>query len=271
MSGWRIDGIIQTNIDFINGYDEYYDVAKKEGQPGKNSVIDRWVPEGLEVNPPNTIDDPLYPKGFGVQHVHFNPGPQILHGQDLVKYARARKGEGNNDYERSTRQREVGFKLLRSMASKIADDLEQGNTEHLDVTLDVLREQEEVGNFFQYDVDVTSILQGIKDSVSEIQSMPNGDTIIAKLAGNSMGNIARLLGAEASKKTGLPFGDPDSGFVSFGLSNSNGFLEDHPNTAGAAITRLRGSGPSIFKKTAQGNFMEYWRTLRDKAAELDAA
>lgn len=267
-TGLRIDGIVETNIDFVNGYDEYYDVVLKQNMDGKNSIIDRFIPEGIEVNPPAAIDDPLYPKGFGVQHVHFDKGPQVLHGQDLVKYARARKGAGNNDYMRSQRQREVAFKVFRGLASKLVDDLEQGRTDTLDLTVDVLKEQQDAGNYFQYDIDIIDMMQGINGSIKQILEMPNGNKIIAKLAANSMGNVARLLGAEASKRYGVPFGDPENGFTSYGLSNEDGSLEDHPNAAGAAITRLRGSGPHITRKSSEGNYMAYWEPLRKKVDEL---
>lgn len=265
-TGLRIDGILQTNIDFVNGYDAYHDVFTGY-QEGKNSIIDRFVPEGIEVNPPDVIDDPQYPKGFGVQHVRFNKGPQVLHGQDLVKYARARKGDGNNDYMRSERQREVAFKVFRGLASKIVDDLEQGSTGTLDVTLEVLQEQQEAGNFFQYDIDIIDMLGGINDSIKKIMEMPNGNQIIAKLAVNSMGNVARLLGAEASKRYGLPLGDPGNGFTSYGLSMANGSLEGHSG----AVTRLKGSAPHTDRKTSQGNYIDYWQPLRDKVAELTAS
>lgn len=267
-TGLRIDGILQTNIDFVNGYDAYHDAVLKEYKEGKNSIIDRFVPEGIEVNPPDVIDDPNYPKGYGVQRAYFPKGPQTLHGQDLVKYARARKGNNNNDYMRSERQREVAFKVFRSLASKVVDELEQGQTTSLDLTTEVLKEQQEVGNFFQYDIDIIDMLDSINGSIKSILKKPNGNKVIAKLAANSMSNVATLLGAEASKRYGVPFGDPDHGFTSYGLSSANGSLEDHPNSAGAAITRLRGSGSQISRKSAQGNYIGYWQSLRNKVAEL---
>ena len=267
-TGLRIDGILQTNIDFVNGYNAYHDAVLKEYKEGKNSIIDRFIPEGIEVNPPDVIDDPNYPKGFGVQRAYFPKGPQTLHGQDLVKYARARKGSNNNDYMRSERQREVAFKVFRGLASKVVDELEQGQTTSLDLTTEVLKEQQEAGNFFQYDVDIIDMIDSINGSIKKILEMPNGNKVIAKLAANSMGNVATILGAEASKRYGFPFGDPENGFTSYGLSSANGSLEDHPNSAGAAITRLRGSGSQISRKSPQGNYIGYWQSLRNKVTEL---
>ncbi len=86
--GIRVDKFVLINFDVFN------------------SVINLIAPNGVEVCPPETIDDPYYPDGsYGFITVHFEAGCQRLQADALLQYARTR--HGNSDFDRSVRQQEV--------------------------------------------------------------------------------------------------------------------------------------------------------------------
>ncbi len=71
------------------------------------AVVNLVAPDGVQVCPTQTIDDPNYPDaGYGFIHVHFDAGCQKLDGVHLLQYARTRHTE-NSDFDRALRQQEV--------------------------------------------------------------------------------------------------------------------------------------------------------------------
>ncbi|MCC6803619.1 MAG: LCP family protein [Anaerolineae bacterium] len=77
------------------------------------TVVDLIAPNGVEVCPAEEIDDPTYPDaGYGIIHVHFDPGCQRLNGEHLLQYARTRHTQ-NSDFDRALRQQEV-IKAVRN-------------------------------------------------------------------------------------------------------------------------------------------------------------
>jgi LCP family protein required for cell wall assembly len=71
------------------------------------TVADTLAPSGIEVCPPEAIDDPHYPDaGYGIIHVHFDAGCQLLDAEHLLQYARTRATFGG-DFDRARRQQEV--------------------------------------------------------------------------------------------------------------------------------------------------------------------
>ncbi|MFN8563961.1 MAG: LCP family protein [Anaerolineae bacterium] len=71
------------------------------------TLVDLVAPSGVEVCPAQEIDDPAYPDaGYGIIHVHFDPGCQRLNGEHLLQYARTRHTQ-NSDFDRALRQQEV--------------------------------------------------------------------------------------------------------------------------------------------------------------------
>jgi LCP family protein required for cell wall assembly len=70
-------------------------------------AVELLAPEGVEICVREVIDDPDYPDaGFGIMHVHFEPGCQILNAEQLLQYARTRATQGA-DFDRARRQQEV--------------------------------------------------------------------------------------------------------------------------------------------------------------------
>ncbi len=71
------------------------------------TVINAIAPDGVQVCPTQTIDDPNYPDaGYGFIHVHFDAGCQKLDATHLLQYARTRHTPGS-DFDRAARQQEV--------------------------------------------------------------------------------------------------------------------------------------------------------------------
>lgn len=76
------------------------------------SVVNIVAPSGVEVCPPQAIDDPYYPDaGYGFMPVYFPAGCQTLEADRLLQYARTRHSQ-NSDFDRAMRQQEV-IKALR--------------------------------------------------------------------------------------------------------------------------------------------------------------
>lgn len=71
------------------------------------TTVNTLAPGGVQVCPPEAIDDPTYPdEAFGTISVHFDAGCQRLDAVRLLQYARTRKTE-NGDFDRALRQQEV--------------------------------------------------------------------------------------------------------------------------------------------------------------------
>lgn len=87
--GIRVDNYVRINFDVFE------------------TLVDTLAPNGIEVCPTETINDPTYPDaGYGMIHVHFDPGCQRLNATRLLQYARTRKTQGG-DFDRARRQQEV--------------------------------------------------------------------------------------------------------------------------------------------------------------------
>jgi polyisoprenyl-teichoic acid--peptidoglycan teichoic acid transferase len=71
---------------------------------GFRTLIDQM--DGIEVNVPEAIDDPMYPdEYYGTFHLHIPAGRQIMDGERALQYARTRYG--GMDQDRSARQQAV--------------------------------------------------------------------------------------------------------------------------------------------------------------------
>jgi LCP family protein required for cell wall assembly len=87
--GLRVDKYLLVNFDVFT------------------SVVNLLAPSGVEVCPPEAIDDPDYPDaGYGIIAVHFDAGCQTLDAEHLLQYARTRATFGG-DFDRARRQQEV--------------------------------------------------------------------------------------------------------------------------------------------------------------------
>ncbi|NDJ61976.1 MAG: LCP family protein, partial [Chloroflexi bacterium] len=95
--GIRVDHYIRVNFDVFT------------------RVVDLVAPNGVEVCPPEPIDDPDYPDaGYGFIAVYFDAGCQRLQSERLLQYARTRGTEGA-DFDRAARQQEV----IRALAAEV--------------------------------------------------------------------------------------------------------------------------------------------------------
>lgn len=274
-TGLRIDGIIQTNIDFVGGYDNYIDKSGRE-QSGKNGLIDELVPEGLDITPKTTIDDREFPKGFGTVHVRFEKGKTYrLHGRamkrgdlSLIQYARSRHSD--SDYGRSERQSEVLGLFGIAVLQKVAMEMTEGKTETLDKAIDSLKEHRKATNFVEYDVHFIGMMEEILSKLKYIANVPGGEKVLAQLVKNSAGNIARLGGEKLGNKA-LDFLEGITGgavniertrsFKNLGVDNLG------LGTYAGAVTRLQ----TPLTRTPLGNYLEYWKPVRNEVKKLLAA
>jgi LCP family protein required for cell wall assembly len=113
------------------------------------SVVEAVAPNGAEVCPPEEIDDAGYPDGsYGVLHIHFDAGCQMLPAEQLLQYARTR--HGNSDIDRSTRQQEVMLALREEV-------LTAGGLTHLITQVPTL--YTELSDSYQTNLTVQQILE----------------------------------------------------------------------------------------------------------------
>lgn len=72
---------------------------------------------GIDLNVPQTLDDPYYPLGetTGYTHIHFNAGWQHMNGEQALEYARSR--ETTSDFDRSRRQQLILLAVRRKVLS----------------------------------------------------------------------------------------------------------------------------------------------------------
>ncbi len=72
---------------------------------------------GIDVDVPETIDDPDYPTpDFGVERFYVEAGPHHFYGAEALKYARTRHSSGG-DFDRMDRQQQV----IRAVLKRVSD------------------------------------------------------------------------------------------------------------------------------------------------------
>ena len=125
----RINSLFKYNGSF-NSHTGGYDFMQQEVQYLVGVHIDYYAAMdlngfvkmidlvgGIDVVNPAPIDDYLYD---WLDRVHFGfhlaAGPQHLDGKTALAYVRSRRGAGDNDFTRSSRQQEVLVDLLHKMA-----------------------------------------------------------------------------------------------------------------------------------------------------------
>jgi len=83
---------------------------------GFEKVIDTL--DGIDINAPQTIDDPTFPdSNYGYDPFHIEAGQHTLNGHDAMRYARTRATLGS-DFDRARRQQQVLF-AIRDKALQI--------------------------------------------------------------------------------------------------------------------------------------------------------
>jgi hypothetical protein len=253
-TGIPVDGVIQTNIDFMKG-SGFWD-AKGVYQDGPAGVFERLLPEGLRIHISRTIHDAEYPEGYAKKTVDFkknNPGEfTTLFGPQIVEYARSRHGD--SDYGRNDGQREVFMAAGNQLGRKILKEAAKGNTATLDDLVGFLEEQRDTKNLFAVDndIDVVEIVKAIRDSVQELRNTPLGLAKLALLAKNSYSILEKL------------WENPDVATFNWGVSELAG---DARVPGDQYLTKIKnssvGSPPTRF-----GNFLGYWDSVRSKIKEF---
>lgn len=243
-TGVPIDGVLKTNIDFM------------QGSFGQRGIFDQLFPEGLKVfSVPERIEDFEYPWGYGWQRVVFETGEQVMDGHRLTEYARTRHAD--LDFGRSSRQREVLQVTMKNLLPRILGDLAAGKTGTLDLVISSFQTQKDGDNLF-FDVNIIEILRVVRDGIANLRGKPEGIAALGALTLNSQ-DVARdiLFGREGS-------------FVSFGPSFENGEVVTVGREEFLGDTYLlKPAGVRLnTRPTLNGNYLDYWQAIREKVKKL---
>ena len=230
-----VDNIVLTNIDFMQGYKDYFD-GDGNHQQGLGGIFESLFPDGLMINNPYHLRDTEYPLGYGKITVDFPEGEQVLDGWQLTQYARTRHQD--SDFGRNDRQKRVLSAVGKQLLPQMAQDFAKGNTYTLDKIIFALERQTLAGNLF-YEEEPAEILKGIKDKVVELRSTPWGMLKLAALFKNSSGLIKDLL----ENRDGM-----------FNTFNVVDYLTSIPGTY---MYRPR-AGNLNAGPDANGNYLSYW-------------
>ncbi len=246
LTGVPIDGIVQTNIDTMQGFNGIRSNQWGSEHPGiyYPGIFDVLAPGGLMINVPKQIIDNQYPVGYGIKRLVIPQGPQRMNGQQLTEYARTRHQE--MDFGRSNNQRDVLLALVKVLASDAKDYLLSGDTGKLDLFISFLEREEQNGNIHYNEVNFTEIVRTIRSGLVKLRDDPQGKAILTTIALNSTDEIVTLLN------------NPQSVFSSFGLSFENGMLTNVGST-----TQLR-----LAASPMGGSPIQYSQPLRRKVKEL---
>lgn len=244
-AGVPVDGVIKTNIDFMQGYPENH-----LRQPG---IFDELFPGGLKISVPKRLQDRTYPQGYGWQEVVFEAGEQVMKGPRLTKYARTRGAD--SDFDRSQRQREILLASTKALLPRILGDLAKGTTETLDLIVSAFQRQKGLANLF-FDVNIIEILKTLREGLKSLREEPEGILVLTTLAANTYNKLG---GISFDKET----------FLSWGPSRENGAVVNVPAAEATESFLLKPQGVKIAASpTSAGNYLTYWQPIRKKVKEL---
>ena len=101
----------QQEVQYLVGvHIDYYGTMNLQGFVKMIDLVG-----GIDVNNPAVIDEWNYDWLDGHIGLHIPAGPQHLDGRTALAYVRSRRGVGENDFIRSSRQQEVMVDLLHKM------------------------------------------------------------------------------------------------------------------------------------------------------------
>lgn len=245
-SGLPVDGIIKTNIDFMQGY------SNRDGSytPG---IFDALFPDGLTVNAPYDIVDNTYPTaGYGIKRVFFKKGQHTLKGRSIVEYARSRYAD--SDFARSDRQRQVleaGVKtLVLNLLGDFKGNVISGNTQSLDRMIEFLKLQMQEKNV-SIDFDLVEAITEMREGLTNANGALNRIKLI-KLALNTRQILQTLVQ------------NPKSLYTSYGISRTDGSAVNGP---GEYVLMVGGSSTNT-RPTRLGNYLNYWQPIRARIRQL---
>ena len=96
-------GTLKRQIGFIIGVPvDYYAQINLDGFQQMVNLVD-----GVDVDNPRAIDDPLYDWFDGTMGFQLSAGPHHLDGRLALAYVRSRQGLGDSDFTRARRQQQV--------------------------------------------------------------------------------------------------------------------------------------------------------------------
>ncbi|MDQ3098254.1 MAG: hypothetical protein M3Q44_00720 [bacterium] len=170
-SGIPVDGVIQSNIDFFEGY------SAEEIPSIFGVVFNEKYP--LQVTIPYNYRDVEYPEGLGKKTVEFHKGEVISDPIRIVEWIRTRKGViydenwkaiGNgSDAERQKKEQALFKVVIQNLMTMTMDDLQSGHTDTLERIVEGLRYQNEKQNFFtDENFNIIELLQSLKNAMDAL-------------------------------------------------------------------------------------------------------
>lgn len=233
-----IDGIIKFNMDFVMDF------------------LTELCPDGLEIDVPQDIDITYLYGTESVLH-SWKQGKQRLKGRDLIAYARTRKDEGGDDDTRGTKQRQVLNSFILDYSLRISDDLINFKLDNLYLLASVLEKQQgpDIKNLFS-SIGISNILNIALSQVEEYltNEVSNGRSILTALVLNTMDKLSSDI--ISSIGVGDIQNNDEQPLVKYIKSQTQATEEE---------VRLRTVDPKSEngKPTEYGNYMQYWKPLRD--------
>jgi polyisoprenyl-teichoic acid--peptidoglycan teichoic acid transferase len=171
---------------------------------------------GIDVNVPETIDDPTYPDANnGYEPFYLAAGPQHLNGHDALRYARTRHS-GQGDLDRARRQQQVilavrdkvlNLNLLPSLLAKapllyqsMVSDIKMDLTLNEVLSLAVLGQQIPKENITSVVIDYNYVTDATTPDGQEVLmgDWPKIHTLLASLFTTANANDAALIKAEGA-------------------------------------------------------------------------
>lgn len=237
-TGVPIDGIIKTDIDFMQGYQ-----GKLGSFPG---IFDQLFPGGLNIQVDEDIVDKEYPTdNYGTKILEIKKGSYVMNARQVTEYARSRHSD--SDFGRSERQRKVLIASARKLVPNVLQDFIAGDPKSLDTIIEALNQQ--VGNAnIEADFNLIEVLKKMKGGLVKLRT-PQGLAALAAMGANS---------ADLLK-------DPSDKFISYGLTRNNVISNVSSNEPYHELYMLKVADSSTGSRaTNLGNFMSYWAPLRSR-------
>ncbi|MDP3726946.1 MAG: LCP family protein, partial [bacterium] len=242
-TGIPVDGVIETNIDFMQGF--------MQGADNFLGIFDSLFPDGLEITVPKRIVDGDYPVGYATKRLVFEPGKQKMKGRSLTEYARTRHSD--SDFQRADRQRQILKAAIKDLFPRILTETAKGNTKSLDEIIKALEKQEQLSNLF-FDINIAEVVKTLRDNLIRLRNTPSGVAVLGVLAANTADEIDRI------NKNG-------EGFASFGVNEMTESMGPSDAQYLPYVHKIRGAKTDS-KPTKQGNYLAYWQSLRERVYKL---
>jgi hypothetical protein len=241
------------------------------------TLVGQLFPDGLTVNVPETIHDDQYPaENYGFQTVHFDAGEQVLSPEQITQYMRVR--HGGTDFDRGERQSVIINAMVGQLFSEVTGgiDLEQIKNRDPGTLADL--GWRFVSGELKSNINTTGerIIRALEETEANGTIFIDSPVPLSEMARtyldyyNSLGpldlaNVAAQLGRDTYDSLGS-FSNKQIGFAPEEMVTS---VYDGTNGSSVDLevqvpAESQGQIYPYTTETANGNFLDYWKPLRDK-------